>query len=179
MDEKKDKKNHSPELISRPEATTASQENDAAKIQKRIETCKANLKKIANIYDGVSSVEGFITNLKLAMGIIPRNVSDYVHFDHYDVSLRISNHNANCSNYRTRQRNSRNISIVVKSRRRTKNSFMPDPEVVLDEYVYMEKDLRNADNPLPQIAKALENFLDTGYYVDTTGLARHNHSPQE
>ena len=33
-------KGHSPELISRPLVTTASQENDEAKIQNKIETAK-------------------------------------------------------------------------------------------------------------------------------------------
>ena len=37
-------KSHSPELISRPLVTTASQENDAAKIQNKIITTKQNLK---------------------------------------------------------------------------------------------------------------------------------------
>ena len=36
-------KSHSPELISRPLVTTASQENDAAKIQNKNETAKQNL----------------------------------------------------------------------------------------------------------------------------------------
>lgn len=41
------KKSHSLELISRPEATTASQENDAAKIQKNVIGAITNLKIIA------------------------------------------------------------------------------------------------------------------------------------
>ena len=40
----KKQKSHSPELISRPLVTTASQENDAAKIQNKIITTKQNLK---------------------------------------------------------------------------------------------------------------------------------------
>jgi len=46
---RQNKKSHSLELISRPEATTASQENDAAKIQKKSEVAIANLKIIAQI----------------------------------------------------------------------------------------------------------------------------------
>ena len=40
----KKQKSHSPELISRPLVTRASQENDAAKIQNKIITTKQNLK---------------------------------------------------------------------------------------------------------------------------------------
>ena len=40
-------KSHSPELISRPLVTTASQENDAAKIQNKNETAKQNLLIVA------------------------------------------------------------------------------------------------------------------------------------
>ena len=57
-------KSHSPELISRPLVTTASQENDAAKIQNKIETAKQNLLIVAKKYNGVNDAEGFITNLK-------------------------------------------------------------------------------------------------------------------
>ena len=48
-------KNHPLELISRPEATTASQENDAAKIQNKIEIARNNLKKVAEIYEGADA----------------------------------------------------------------------------------------------------------------------------
>ena len=41
----KKQKSHSPELISRPLVTTASQENDAAKIQKNIRTYKRKIKQ--------------------------------------------------------------------------------------------------------------------------------------
>ena len=44
-------KSHSPELISRPLVTRASQENDAAKIQKILELTKEKLKSLAESYN--------------------------------------------------------------------------------------------------------------------------------
>ena len=44
-------KSHSPELISRPLVTTASQENDAAKIQKTLELTKEKLNSLAESYN--------------------------------------------------------------------------------------------------------------------------------
>ena len=41
------KKSHSPELISRPLVTTASQVNDAAKVKKIIKTIQENLRIVA------------------------------------------------------------------------------------------------------------------------------------
>ena len=47
----KKQKSHSPELISRPLVTRASQENDAAKIQKIIELTKEKLNSLAESYN--------------------------------------------------------------------------------------------------------------------------------
>ena len=44
----KKQKSHSPELISRPLVTRASQENDAAKIQKILELTKEKLNSLEN-----------------------------------------------------------------------------------------------------------------------------------
>ncbi len=44
-------KSHSPELISRPLVTRASQENDAAKIQKILELTKEKLNSLAENYN--------------------------------------------------------------------------------------------------------------------------------
>ena len=125
---KQNKKSHSLELISRPEATTASQENDVAKIQKKSELAIANLKIIAQ-------------------------------------------------NYVMRQMSCDNISIVIKSRRRTANTFVSSDLVILEEYVYLEKELYSVDSPFSKIAMSLVGFLETGVYVDSTGVARKNVSP--
>ena len=48
-------KSHFPELISRPLVTRASQENDDAKIQNKIQTAKTNLENLAKEYKEVLS----------------------------------------------------------------------------------------------------------------------------
>jgi hypothetical protein len=51
--------------------------------------------------------------------------------------------------------------------------------VILEEYVYMGRQLETVESPFSQIALSLVKFLDTGEYVDTTGVAKVNYSPQE
>ena len=175
------KKSHSLELISRPEATTASQENDAAKIQKNVIGAITNLKIIAEYYKGVYDPSGFITNLKLALGITPNRASDYGVFmvgnPPSSVSIRISNHNAKAANYENHSLSDSNVSIVVKGRRRTTNTFEASERVKLIEFVYMEKSLKSVQNPFSQIAESIAAFLESGVYCDTTGVAKVNISP--
>jgi len=172
------KKSHSLELISRPEATTASQENGAAKIQNNVIAAIKNLKKIAELYKGVSFSSGFITNLKLVLGITPNHASDYCMFrvgdPPFSVSIRISNHNAKAANYIGHPVSDFNISIVLKSRRRMANTFEANDHVSLIEYVYMEKALKSVEDPFSHIAEAIALFLEKGVYNDTTGVAKIN-----
>ena len=46
-------KSHFPELISRPLVTTASQENDDAKIHNKIQTVKNNLKNLETPFKAI------------------------------------------------------------------------------------------------------------------------------
>jgi len=48
----------------------------------------------------------------------------------------------------------------------------------LEEYVYMGRQLEAVESPFSQIALSLARFLDTGEYVDTTGVAKVNFSPE-
>ena len=122
-------KSHSPELISRPLVTRASQENDGAKVKKIIEETKDNLKKIADGYIHIYNPKGFITDLKIALGIDPKNASGYAVFIIDDnlmrVSLRVSNHHANARKYLEHEPNDFNLSIMI-SKRYRKNTFQAD-----------------------------------------------------
>lgn len=175
-------KSHSPELISRPLVTTASQENDAAKIQNKSITAKQNLLKVAEKYTHVNDPEGFITNLKNALGMNADKASNYNYFviseKQMRVSIRISNHHANAGKYLEHDSNDFNLSIMV-SKRYRKNTFQANPNVILEEYVYMGRQLETVESPFSQIALSLAKFLDTGEYVDTTGVVKVNFSPQE
>jgi len=174
-------KSHSPELISRPLVTRASQENDPAKIQKILELTKEKLNSLAESYKQVKEPKGFITDLKLALGMDPKNASGYAVFEiggnQMRVSVRVSNHHANAGKYLEHDTNDFNLSIMV-SKRYRKNNFQADPDVILEEYVYMGRQLETVESPLSQIALSLVKFLDTGDYVDTTGVAKVNFSPQ-
>ena len=177
----KKQKSHSPELISRPLVTTASQENDAAKIQNKIITTKQNLLNVAEKYAHVNDPEGFITNLKNALGMNPDKASNYNYFviseKKMRVCIRISNHHANAGKYLEHDANDFNLSIMV-SKRYRKNTFQADPDVILEEYVYMGRQLEAVESPFSQIALSLARFLDTGEYVDTTGVAKVNFSSE-
>ena len=174
-------KSHSPELISRPLVTTASQENDAAKIQNKIITTKQNLLNVAEKYAHVNDPEGFITNLKNALGMNADKASNYNYFvireKQMRVSIRVSNHHANAGKYLELDANDFNLSIMV-SKRYRKNTFQANPDVILEEYVYMGRQLEAVESPFSQIALSLAWFLDTGEYVDTTGVAKVNFSPE-
>lgn len=177
----KKQKSHSPELISRPLVTTASQENDAAKIQNKIITTKQNLLNVAEKYAHVNDPEGFITNLKNALDMNADKASNYNYFviskNQMRVSIRVSNHHANAGKYLEHDANDFNLSIMV-SKRYRKNTFQADPDVILEEYVYMGRQLETVESPFSQIALSLARFLDSGEYVDTTGVAKVNFSPE-
>ena len=175
-------KSHSPELISRPLVTRASQENDAAKIQKILELTKEKLNSLAESYKQVKEPKGFIFDLKTALGMNPKSASGYAVFEigknQMKVSIRVSNHHANAGKYLEHDPNDFNLSIMV-SKRYRKNTFQANPDVILEEYVYMGRQLEAVESPFSQIALSLARFLDTGEYVDTTGVAKVNFSPEK
>ena len=177
----KKQKSHSPELISRPLVTRASQENDAAKIQKTLELTKEKLNCLAESYKHVKDPKGFIFDLKIALGMNPKSASAYAVFEigenQMKVSIRVSNHHANAGKYLEHDVNDFNLSIMV-SKRYRKNTFQANPSVILEEYVYMGRQLEAVESPFSQISLSLVKFLDTGEYVDTTGVAKVNFSPE-
>ena len=167
--------------MSRPLVTTASQENDDAKIQNKIENAMQNLLIVAEKYNSINDAEGFITNLKWALCMRADNASNYSLFvigeNKMRVSIRVSNHHANANKYLEHFQNDFNLSIMV-SKRYRKNTFQSHPEVTLTEYVYMGRQLEKVESPFSKIAIALAEFLKTGEYVDTTGVAKVNVSPE-
>jgi hypothetical protein len=173
-------KSHSPELISRPLVTRASQENDAAKIKKIIESAQEKLKILSESYRQVYNPKGFITDLKIALGMDPQNASGYAIYDigenQMRVSIRVSNHHANARKYLEHEPNDFNLSVMV-SKRYRKNTFQADSGVVLKEFVYMGRQLETVESPFSQIATSLAQFLETSEYMDTTGVAKVNISP--
>ena len=163
-----------------------SQTNGGAKIQINLEFATNKLKKIAEDYLGIIDLEGFLTDLRVALGIpTSKGASKYgevrIPKDNGTVlkaSLRITNHQANAEQYIKNNANYEyNLSIVVRRKQR-KNTFLPHNNVILDEYVYYGKNIAKVENPLTQIVNSIIGFLQSGVYVDTTGVAFKNSSPQ-
>ena len=184
MDDKNKKANRLNSL-SRLEVTSASQTKGSAKVIINNEIAISKLKELAKIYIGITNPQGFLTDLRVALGIpdstgaskyayiiIPKKDSGYL-----QASLRITNHNSNVKTYIDNGVNlDYNLSIVVSKRFKT-NTFKPHDEVRLDEYVYYGKRMAKVENPLTQIVNSIIGFLQTGIYEDTTGIAFKNSSP--
>ena len=157
-----------------------------AKIQINSEIAIPKLKELSNKYKNIDDPRGFLTDLRNALGIPDSNgASKYgvVTIPKQDgttleVSLRITNHQANANTYIEHNANYEyNISIVVKKNRR-KNTFIPNDNVRLDEFVYYGYNLQKVENPLSKISEGLIEYLTTGKYEDKTGVALQNTSPK-
>ena len=166
--------------------TKPSQTNGATNIPINIEEAIINLKNLAQKYVGVKNPYGFLTNLRVALGIPnKKGASKYgeVTIPKPDgsvlqASLRVTNHNADAETYITHNANYEyNLSIMVR-KNFTKNTFKPHKDVKLDEYVYFGRRMEQVDNPLTQIVNSIIGFLKDGTYTDTTGVAIPHKSPE-
>lgn len=132
----------------------------------------------------VSDPHRFLTDLRVALGIPDsQGASKYgvVSIPKEDrsilqASLRVTNHQANANTYIDHDANYKyNLSIVVRRKQR-KNTFIPNENVILDEYVYYGTKIQGIENPLTQIVNGIIVFLQSGEYKDTTGVAFKNQS---
>ena len=69
MGEDKNKKNTRLNLLSRLEVTSASQTNGSAKIVINNEIAIPKLKELSKLYIGVTNPQGFLTDLRVSLGI--------------------------------------------------------------------------------------------------------------
>ncbi len=146
-----------------------------AKVAQKLENAKSQLRMVAEKYANAVNDRGFLADLKRGLGMDGRvGSSGYKSFELYDghrVTVRISNHNANSEYAREPM-----VSIVVK-RRQTPNTFRAAIGQEVHEYVYFRDELLKAPaGTLSAIADSISEMLDTGKYVDKTGLAKENHS---
>lgn len=159
------------------------------KIRTDIESTKQKLFQLANKVKGYNQVEGFLNLLWEALGIGGKNNKDggtpsrYAAFRLPDGSTRVitirgSAHNTKCSTYKQNGNinGDENVSVVLQSKRR-KNTFEPDESVVLEEYVYVNDRIVRIEDPLSKIAIDIANYLDKGFYKDSTGVAFAHYSP--
>jgi hypothetical protein len=167
----------------RTKSTCASSPFDSAKLVRNTETAKQNLKNLAEKYKGINNVEGFLTDLWVALGLQNQGgmkkggkPSRYALYQLQDgtklsISIRASAHNANANKYVEHPPvPDINLSIVLQKKMR-KNQFKNNPSVNIGEYVYVNQKIRNVESPLSQIANSLIGFLNNGEYNDTTGVA--------
>lgn len=178
----KGRKSH-PKGPRRTESTCASSSFDAPKVIRNIETAKHNLELLAKKYKGINNVQGFLTDLWIALGIQnqgndknggkPSRYAEYILQDgtKLSISIRASAHNANADNYLEHQPvPDINLSILLQKKMR-KNNFKSNSLVNLGEFVYVNKKIKDVKDPLTKIANSLIGFLNNGTYVDTTGVA--------
>ena len=143
-----------------------SQTNGDAKVQINSEIAIPKLQKLAETYFGVSDPHRFLTDLRVALGIpdsqgaskygvvsIPKEDGSIL-----QASLRVTNHQANANTYIDHDANYKyNLSIVVKRKQR-KNTFIPNENVILDEYVYYGKNAKRR-KPFNTNCKRNNSFL--------------------
>lgn len=178
------KKAKRPNFRKGSQSHSPSQTNGKAKVEINSEIAIPKLKNLAQRYVGVTDPHGFLTDLRIALGIpdshgaskygivsIPKEDGNIL-----QASLRVTNHQANANTYIDHNANYEyNLSIVVRRKQR-KNTFIPNDNVILDEYVYYGTKMQDIENPLTQIVNGIIIFLQSGEYKDTTGIAFKNQS---
>ena len=180
------KKAKRPNFHKGSQSHSPSQTNGGAKIQINSVIAIPKLQKLAQKYLGITDPHGFLTDLRVALGIpdsqgaskygvvsIPKEDGSIL-----QASLRVTNHQANANTYIEANSNyNYNLSIVVRRKPR-QNTFIANDNVTLDEFVYYGTMMRKVKNPLTQIVDGIIKFLQIGEYKDSTGIAYKNHSPQ-
>lgn len=164
------------------EVTLPSHISDSANIEINIEKSIENLKNFKNKYENVvkTPLASFISDIRGALSLPKEGgISKYGYFavNGETISIRLSNHNVNANNYiRNNSNYSQNVSIVIK-RKDNKNTFKPNDNVILEEFVYLDNRLSKIENPFIGIIDSIIDFLKTGKFDDKTGVALHNVSP--
>ena len=160
--------------------------NDNAKIQINRKIAIENLKIMEKKYWGHDTIHGFLTDLKIAIGLTPNKGASEYGFVYIPLeggadltaSLSVSNHHSNAITYINKDFNYEyNLRIVVR-KSKIKGTFKPHNEVILDEYDYTGSQLKKVDNALSLIIKSITEFLTCGKYVDLTGIAVKHSSPE-
>ena len=148
-----------------------SSKNADAKISISKKAAKNNLDNLSETYLKTRNTRGFLGDLKRALGETKtQGQSSYFDFNtnNGEVTLRISNHNANADNVKGDRDV---ISVIIKSER-TKNNYKNSEGVNLTEYAYFKERIAKADgSTLSQIAESIKEMLDTGVYEDKSGIA--------
>ncbi len=132
-----------------------------------------NIKELQEIYKNRrdNKARGFITDVSRQLGLNKEGSSHYRTFATPigDITFRISNHNAVVSNFDKNEEYDA-ISIVISGKRNI--GILKDGKASVKEFFYSKKSLAQAKGkPLVQILESIEDFLNTGKFIDKTGLA--------
>lgn len=160
--------------------TLCNETNSNTKIAINPNTAKQNLQnlknEIKNNPNRLKSLKFLYTDICNALGIEGLSSSHYGGFniDGFECSIRVSNHNSNANSYEFDLNN--NISIKIRPRT-SPNRFIPSNIVTLEEFVYYDYMLARDRQLVLDIIDSLIGYLSTGEYVDESGLAKKNYSP--
>lgn len=143
---------------------------EGAKIQKKLDSLAEKVEKSTQ-----NTSKTFIGDLANALGAERQGSgSEYATFitpDGKEFTLRLANHNATVSNFDNRGE-VEGISIVIAKKRDDNAGIDNDGNAHIVEFYYTETDLRKAfGKPLADIVRSVKEALNTGEYVDPTGLA--------
>ncbi len=145
---------------------TVISEDDRTKVNINLDIAKSVYGKRTN------NTKGFITDIARALGLKRYGSSQYGTFitpGGRVFTLRVSNHNAKVNNF-DKNDEAEGISVVVSNYANT--GLKNDGKAHVTEFFYRRADInRSKGKPLVEILYALQKMLQTGEYVDTTGLA--------
>ena len=134
---------------------------------------RENLETLALAYEKRgNSAKGLISDLSKALQLEQRGASNYGSFmlpGGRVVTLRISNHNANVELFDANGE-TEGISIVVTNRK--DRGLQGDGVAHVVEFFYSKRALERAGSQsMVDIIRSLEETLETGIYIDATGIA--------
>lgn len=170
------------ELYGRPQATQTlcNETNSNTKIAINPNTAKQNLQnlkvQLSKNAKRLSTLKFLYNDICNALGINSSSPSHYGGFiiDGVECSIRVSNHNSNANTYEINLNN--NISLKIRPKG-NKNSFKSSENVTLEEFTYFDYMIQQDKNLVLDIIDSLIGYLTTGEYVDESGLAKKNYSP--
>lgn len=116
------------------------------------------------------------TDICSALGIASQTASHYGSFkiDGFEYTIRVSNHNSNANTYNITLGN--NISLKIRPKD-SKNSFIPSRNATVEEFTYFDSMIQQDNNLVYDIIDSIMGYLSTGEYIDESGLAKKNYSP--
>lgn len=178
----KNKKVSLQELYGRPQATQTlcNETKSDTKIVINPNTAKQNLQnlkvQLSNNIKRLCSLKFLYNDICNALGINSSSPSHYGGFniDGFECSIRVSNHNSNANTYEFNLNN--NISLKIRPKGNI-NSFISSENVTLEEFTYFDYMIQQDKNLVLDIIDSLIGYLSTGEYVDESGLAKKNYSP--